>query len=176
MPRKRQNLDNDRQRIQFAYNADLDSPIGILFQYLLKNERSRNREGKHKGVDAMTAFWKPFAYQEVGDVSEEELQIIARESIEMLTRQIELICQTFAIERTETMTSSSSQFKEDIRQVINEALQEWAIGGIPSSVAQNNPPTKQQSFSELSLDAVEGVDFDEDALLGNLFDNADIAA
>ena len=179
MPRKRQNPDNDRQRIQFAYNADLDSPIGILFQYLLKNERSRNREGKHKGVDAMTAFWKPFAYQEVGEVSEEDLQIIARESIEMLSRQMELICQTFGVERTEAL-ATSNQLKQEIRQAVSEAIQELVVAErIPSSTQTStlkDALSQGASLLQVEMTETEGVDFDEDALLGNLFDSADVAA
>jgi hypothetical protein len=74
---------NERQRIQFAFNADLDSAIGVLFSYLIKNPKAPSRAGKHKGVDAMLAFWKPFAYQEQGDLSAEEMKAIARESVEL---------------------------------------------------------------------------------------------
>ena len=49
---------SERQRIQFAYNAYLDSLVGVTFNYLIKNPHFPSRVGKHKGIDAMTAFWK----------------------------------------------------------------------------------------------------------------------
>jgi sulfite reductase alpha subunit-like flavoprotein len=181
MPRKSEPPKGDRQRIQFAYNADVDSPTGVLFQYLIKNERARSREGKHKGIDAMSAFWKPFAYQEQENLSEEELKAIARESIEQLNRQMTLICDTFGLEPP-TAATSTVDLKQEIRQAMAEAFQQMiAAGGMPM-VTGNLPlaPSPQkpstQSLSNDLFEESEGVDFDEDALLGTLLDDATIAA
>lgn len=182
MPRRSSEVPkSDRQRIQFAYNADVDSPTGVLFQYLIKNERARSREGKHKGIDAMSAFWKPFAYQEQENLSEEELKAIARESVEQLNRQMTLICDTFGLEPPTTATSTVD-LKQEIRQAVAEAFQQMvATGGIPM-VASNLPlaPSPQKSSTQRpshdAFEESEGVDFDEDALLGTLLDDATIAA
>lgn len=182
MPRRSSEVPkSDRQRIQFAYNADVDSPTGVLFQYLIKNERARSREGKHKGIDAMSAFWKPFAYQEQENLSEEELKAIARESVEQLNRQMTLICDTFGLEPPTTATSTVD-LKQEIRQAVAEAFQQMvATGGTPIA-ASNLPPAhspQEPSMKRPSNDGFEdseGVDFDEDALLGTLLDDATIAA
>ena len=174
MPAKDQQSNSNRQRIQFAFNAEVGTPIGILFRYLIKPERSHSREQKHKGIDAMSAFWKPFAYQEQGNLTEEELQAIARDAIEALTRQADLIRQTFGIERSE----APSQLKDEVRQAVREALQD--LGG-SGAIAISPQPTSSEvtslaAIAKPNLTEVEGVDFDEDALLGDLFENADIAA
>ena len=174
MPAKDQQSNGNRQRIQFAFNAEVGTPIGILFRYLIKPERSHSREQKHKGVDAMNAFWKPFAYQEQGNLTEEELQAIARDAIEALTRQADLIRQTFGIERSE----APSQLKDEVRQAVREALQD--LGGSEAiAISPQRISSEVASLSAIAksnLTEVEGVDFDEDALLGDLFENADIAA
>jgi hypothetical protein len=171
MPRRRvADRQNERQRIQFAFNADLDSAIGVMFNYLIKNLKAPSRAGKHKGVDAMLAFWKPFAYQEEENLSAEEMNAIARESVELLTRQAELIAETFGVESPK---SGASDLRQEVRLAVGEAIQQLVSSGIMGASAQPLPVAKQNidSFGD-----IEGVDFDEDALLGGLLDDAAIAA
>jgi hypothetical protein len=174
MPRKRSpDSTDDRQRIQFAYNADCEMPIGKVFQYLLKNDHMPSREGKHKGLDAISAFWKPFAYQD-GQVSDDEVGAIARESIEALTRQIDLIRETFGVKQPESL-SNTSDLKQEIQMAVTEVVQNlMANGAIPASMTGAVVAQSTQAIS--STPSHEGVDFDEDALLGGLFDSAEIAA
>jgi hypothetical protein len=181
MARKRSpDSTSDRQRIQFAYNADCEMPIGKVFQYLLKNDLMPSREGKHKGLDAMSAFWKPFAYQD-GQVSEKERGAIARESIEALTRQIDLIRETFGVEKPES-PSNTTDLKQEIQAVVTEVVQNlMANGAIPASMTgavatQSTQTALPPSGRSSTTSTDEGVDFDEDALLGGLFDSAEIAA
>jgi hypothetical protein len=172
MPRRRvADRQNERQRIQFAFNADLDSAIGVMFNYLIKNPKAPSRAGKHKGVDAMLAFWKPFAYQEQGDLSAEEMKAIARESVELLTRQAELIAETFGVESPKS--GGASDLRQEVRLAVSEAIQQLVSSGMMGASAQPLPVVKQNvdPFGD-----VEGVDFDEDALLGGLLDDAAIAA
>jgi hypothetical protein len=172
MPRRRvADRQNERQRIQFAFNADLDSAIGVMFNYLIKNPKAPSRAGKHKGVDAMLAFWKPFAYQEQGDLSAEEMKAIARESVELLTRQAELIAETFGVENPKS--GGTSDLRQEVRSAVSEAMQQLVSSGMMGASTQPLPVAKQNidSFGD-----VEGVDFDEDALLGGLLDDAAIAA
>ncbi len=184
MPRRKSSeVQGERQRIQFAYNADVNSPTGVLFQYLIKNERARSREGKHKGIDAMSAFWKPFAYQEQEDLNEEELKAIARESVELLSRQMTLICEAFGLESPTAATAMPNlDLKQEIRQAVTEAFQQMAMAGMAPGMITNLPPApapqKPSSLSRASdsFGETEGVDFDEDALLGTLLDDATIAA
>ena len=179
MPRKRSpDSTSDRQRIQFAFNADCDTHIGEVFRYLLKNEHMPSREGKLKGLDAISAFWRPFAYQEDGQLSEEEKRAIARESIETLTRQIDLIRETFGVEKPQASDATIS-LKQEVQTALSEALQTLIGNGELSTsktgIATSPPIAATNTFTNAtSVD--EGVDFDEDALLGGLFDGSEIAA
>ena len=168
---------NDRQRIQFAFNADRDTPVGQVFEYLLKNDKLPSRKGKHKGLDAMTAFWQPFACQANDQLSEGEKKAIAKESIEALARQIALIRDTFNIEEPQS-TDSTSNLKQEIRTVVTEVvtnlLASNAVAEPTVASASVSPQTSHSTGSEKL--SSEGVDFDEDALLGGLFDGAEIAA
>jgi hypothetical protein len=176
MPRKAQPPKEERQRIQFAYNADVDSPTGVLFQYLIKNERARSREGKHKGIDAISAFWKPFAYQEQGQLSPEELKAIAREAVEQLSKQVLLISETFGLEAA--TKPKAVEMKQEIRAAVTEAMQQMLASGAFAAAATTTPPepSKARKQSRGNSEELEGVDFDEDALLGDLLDDATIAA
>jgi hypothetical protein len=181
MPRKRSpDSINDRQRIQFAYNADCDSPIGEVFQYLLKSDQLPSRKGKHKGLDAIAAFWHPFAALENERLSEEERGAIAREAIESLTQQIDLIREAFGIEAP-VNSANPAQLQQAMRAVAAQVVQEFVASGAisASAVEQVTTQTAQaasQSVSSPAPSSDEGVDFDEDALFGGLFDNSEIAA
>lgn len=54
---------SDHQRIQFAANVEREMSIGVVFRYPIDTPRISNRESKPKGLNAMSAFCKPFAYQ-----------------------------------------------------------------------------------------------------------------
>jgi len=178
MARKRSpDSTNDRQRIQFAFNTDRDTPIGRVFKYLLKSDKLPSRKGKLKGVDAMTAFWKPFAYQKDAQLSEDEKKAIAQESVEALNHQISLIQETFDLEKPQ----ASVEFKEDMKAVFTEVVQEVmasnpaSFSPVTHATASSTPA--ETSASEKTINAsTEGVDFDEEALLGGLFEDSNLAA
>ncbi|MEL6491562.1 MAG: hypothetical protein ABG776_18485 [Cyanobacteria bacterium J06555_13] len=182
MARKRSpNSTSDRQRIQFAYNADRDSRIGEVFQYLLKSDKLPSRKGKHKGLDAISAFWQAFAYKEKEGVSDEEKIAIAQESIDTLSQQIDLIRETFGIEAPQLPTANPAQLQQDMRLVATAVVQEFvANGAFQASTAENITTQTTNAVSSTAVKPApssdEGVDFDEEALLGDLFDNSDIAA
>ncbi|MEM8502407.1 MAG: hypothetical protein AAF716_04565 [Cyanobacteria bacterium P01_D01_bin.1] len=180
MARKRSpDSTSDRQRIQFAYNADRDTRIGEVFQYLLKSDKLPSRKGKHKGLDAITAFWQAFAYKEKEELSDEEKVAIAQESIDTLSQQIDLIRETFGIEAP-INAANPARLQQEMRLVAMAVVQEFvASGAIPASALEDvttqttsaaSAPAKSTSNSD------EGVDFDEQALLGGLFDSSEIAA
>ncbi|MEM8501857.1 MAG: hypothetical protein AAF716_01735 [Cyanobacteria bacterium P01_D01_bin.1] len=181
MARKRSpDSTSDRQRIQFAYNADRDTPIGETFKYLLKSDKLPSRKGKHKGLDAISAFWQPFAFQEKDGVSDEEKKAITQASIETLSQQIDLIRETFGIEAP-INAANPAQLQQEMRLVATAVVQEFvASGAIPASAVES---VTAQTANAASVTAAkpaasndEGVDFDEEALLGGLFDSSEIAA
>ena len=182
MARKRSpNSTSDRQRIQFAYNADRDTPIGETFKYLLKSDKLPSRKGKHKGLDAIAAFWQPFAYQEKGALSDDEKIAIAQESIDSLSQQINLIRETFGIETPVTVTANPAQLQQEMRSVATAVVQEFvAKGAFPAAAGEKiTVQTTNAVSSAIAQPAPnydEGVDFDEEALLGDLFDSSEVAA
>ena len=175
MPRKRQ-ANTERQRILFSYNADLDKPIGVVFEYLIQNEQIPARLGKHKGLEAMSAFWQPFAYQAMKDLSEDELQGMARESVAALSRQIDLICQAFGIESPQS-AQVSPELKQAIQQTMGEVLQQFIVTGVLASQGGDQQVTaKDPSEVSEAMPQNEGVDFDESTALGELLDESDTVA
>lgn len=84
-------------RIQFAYYAYFQGPMGDVFRYLLRNKAYSTHKGKKMGLAAMAAFWKPFSAQTVLKLDDEEVRAIALTSINELQEQIELIRTTFNI-------------------------------------------------------------------------------
>ena len=175
MPRKRQ-ANTERQRILFSYNADLDKPIGVVFEYLIQNEQIPARLGKHKGLEAMSAFWQPFAYQAMKDLSEDELQGMARESVAALSRQIELICQTFGIESPQ-LTQVSPELKQAIQQTMGEVLQQFIVTGVLASQGGALPTeSSQPDVNKPALPKDDGIKFDEATALGELLDESETVA
>jgi hypothetical protein len=162
-----------RQRIQFAFNADADSVVGGVFQYLIKNHRFNSQEGKRKGIDAMVAFYKPFAHQNRSEVGEGELQAMAQDAVETLSRQIELLCGTFGVERPAAI---AHDLKAEIKQAIAEVLTAETIRMYQEDPELQPMGTVSESLLTTELDAEEGGDFDDDALLGDLFSSAEAAA
>ena len=162
-----------RQRIQFAFNADLDSVVGNVFQYLTKNRCFSSREGKKKGVDAMVMFYKPFAYQGKENVDEEELQAMARDSVAALSRQIEFLCSAFEIERPSVVCPD---FGAEVEQALKNVLTTEAV-----KMSQEAPelssidlPPDPSLLVEVEMDKESG--FEEDALLCDVHINAEAVA
>lgn len=160
-----------RQRVQFAFNADADSVVGAVFQYLIKNHRFSSREGKQKGIDAMLAFYKPFAYQGYGDISEGELVAMARDAVETLSRHIDLLCTTFELERPGAI---APDLRTAIHQAITEALATESIQGLGAIAPKPSYPGLSESALADRQGSLDGMDYS--TLLGDLQSHADAAA
>ena len=175
MPRKRQ-ANTERQRILFSYNADLDKPIGVVFEYLIQNEQIPARLGKHKGLEAMSAFWQPFAYQAMKDLSEDDLQGMAREAVATLSRQIDLICQTFGIESPQA-AQVNPELKQAIQQTMGEVLQQFIVTGVLASQGEGQQVSAEDEDEvSTAMPQEDGVDFDEATTLGELLDESETVA
>ena len=162
-----------RQRIQFAFNADLDSVVGHVFQYLTKNHCFSSREGKKKGVDAMVMFYKPFAYQGKENVNEEELQAMAQDSVAALSRQIEFLCSAFEIERPSVVCPD---FGAEVEQALKNVLTP-ETARIYQETPELSPidfPPDLSLLGEVEMDKESG--FEEDALLCDVHSNAEAVA
>lgn len=112
--------------------------------------------------------------EERGANCQVSVHAIARESIEALTRQIDLIRETFGVEKPQS-PSNTADLKQEIQIVVTEVVQNlMANGTIPASMT--GAVVSQSTQALPSTPSHEGVDFDEDALLGGLFDSTEIAA
>jgi DNA topoisomerase VI subunit B len=163
--------ESSRERIQFSFNADKDKPVGKVFEYLLLNDQIPNRLGKQKGLDAMVAFWLPYAYQ--SEVSGEDLKTMARESVKALSKQIADICQTFEIENPQT-SEVSPVLEQVIQKTVAEVMQNLVVTG--TATVGTPAPTSSVALPTAappppSTPPGEGVDFDADMMLIELDEN-----
>lgn len=159
-PDKRQN----RKRILFSFNVDLESPLGIVFQYLMHNPKLPSQMGKQKGVEAIAAFWRPFAFQMQGQVNDDELKVLARESMMTLQRQMELIAETFEVElpQAETVTP---ELEVALERTVERVLQRYmGSGTLGRPATSSRPPAEGVSSTDPMLvpPGEEGVGFELD--------------
>jgi hypothetical protein len=159
-PDKRQN----RKRILFSFNVDLESPLGVVFQYLMHNPKLPSQMGKQKGVEAIAAFWRPFAFQMQGQVNDDELKVLARESLMTLQRQMELIAETFEVDlpQSETVTPG---LEVALERTVERVLQRYVGSG---GLSRPTTPTLPTAEGVTSTDPMlvppgeEGVGFEMD--------------
>ncbi|PZV07601.1 MAG: hypothetical protein DCF32_06900 [Leptolyngbya sp.] len=163
-PDKRQN----RKRILFSFNVDLESALGVVFQYLMHNPKMPSQMGKQKGVEAIAAFWRPFAFQMQGQVNDDELKVLARESLMTLQRQMELIAETFEVElpQSEAVTPELEvALERTVERTVERVLQRYVGAGALSRPATPTLPTAEGVTSTdpmLVLPGEEGVGFEMD--------------
>ncbi|WP_035991529.1 hypothetical protein [Leptolyngbya sp. KIOST-1] len=159
-PDKRQN----RKRILFSFNVDLESPLGVVFQYLMHNPKMPSQMGKQKGVEAIAAFWRPFAFQMQGQVNDDELKVLARESLMTLQRQMELIAETFEVELPQS-DAVTPELEVALERTVERVLQRYVGAG---ALSLQKTPTPAHAAGVTSTDSMlvppgeEGVGFELD--------------
>ena len=114
-------------------------------------------------------------------MSDEEKRAIAQESIDTLSQQIDLIRDTFGIEAPVTVTANPAQLQQEMRLVATQVVQEFVTSGAIAASAVEIVTTQatdavSNAVANPTSNSDEGVDFDEEALLGGLFDSSEIAA
>ncbi|MEO0394402.1 MAG: hypothetical protein AAF243_00265 [Cyanobacteria bacterium P01_A01_bin.137] len=103
------------------------------------------------------------------------------QSIDTLSQQIDLIRETFGIEAPQVPTANPAQLQQEMRLVVAQVVQEFVASEAISASAVENVTTQpsnavSSAITKPAPKSDEGVDFDEEALLGKLFDGSDIAA
>lgn len=159
-PDKRQN----RKRILFSFNVDLESPLGVVFQYLMHNPKLPSQMGKQKGVEAIAAFWRPFAFQMQGQVNDDELKVLARESLMTLQRQMELIAETFEVELPQA-EGVTPELEVALERTVERVLQRYmGSGGLGRPATPTLPVAEGVSSTDPMLvpPGEEGVGFEMD--------------
>jgi len=86
------------ERVKLVYNAQIDSPAGIILDYLLNNPHFTSRQGRQQAIDAIAAFYRPLAEEQRGARQQAELQEVARNCVEVLSKQIDVLCMRYQIE------------------------------------------------------------------------------
>lgn len=112
--------EKETRRIQFSYYAYVDGALGDVFEYLLRSRARSRQKGKEMGLKAMSAFWKPFSARSVLNLNEQEVKMIALMSIEELERQIELIRNTFGLEKPKQPLEVT---KLEIEHIVDRCVQ-----------------------------------------------------
>jgi hypothetical protein len=85
-------------RVKLVYNAQLDSSAGMVLDYLLNNSHFTSRQGRQQAIEAISAFYRPLAAETKGDTRQAELQALAQNCVEVLTKQIDVLCTRYQIE------------------------------------------------------------------------------
>jgi hypothetical protein len=159
-PDKRQN----RKRILFSFNVDLESPLGVVFQYLMHNPKLPSQMGKQKGVEAIAAFWRPFAFQMQGQVNDDELKVLARESLMTLQRQMELIAEIFEVELPQS-EAVTPELEVALERTVERVLQRYVGSGELGRPARPSLPVAEGVSSTdpmLVPPGEEAVGFEQD--------------
>ncbi|MBE9138179.1 hypothetical protein IQ254_13455 [Nodosilinea sp. LEGE 07088] len=159
-PDKRQN----RKRILFSFNVDLESALGVVFQYLMHNPKMPSQMGKQKGVEAIAAFWRPFAFQMQGQVNDDELKVLARESLMTLQRQMELIAETFEVELPQS-EGVTPELEVALERTVERVLQRYVgSGALGRPATPSRTPAEGVSSTDPMLvpPGEEAVGFEQD--------------
>lgn len=89
------------EQVNFSFRCQpkRDSKYGVLLSYI--NEDSAELTRRERVLNALAAFWLPFAYHHQGEISAEELQRLARSSIYQLQLHVQYLRDTFELSNTE---------------------------------------------------------------------------
>jgi hypothetical protein len=150
-----------RQRSTFLYSTEAGTALALLFAYLNGVSKTfTQREGKGRGIDAMSAFWMPYALRQK-KVDSLELKQSARNSVEVLSRQIRAICQDFEVESPFEGSYSGKQLEGLVQALIDRG----ASLPPPAIVSNADRPS---TFTPASDDLREVIFVDDEDLLGDL--------
>ncbi|MDV2994918.1 MAG: hypothetical protein N4J56_004572 [Chroococcidiopsis sp. SAG 2025] len=89
------------EQVNFSFRCQpkRDSKYGMLLAYI--NEDSAELTRRERVLNALAAFWLPFAYHYQGEISPEELQRLARSSVYQLQLHVQYLRDTFELSHTE---------------------------------------------------------------------------
>ncbi|MGF1517264.1 MAG: hypothetical protein ACFCVB_05595 [Nodosilinea sp.] len=98
----------------------------------MHNPKQPSQMGKQKGVEAIAAFWRPFAFQMQGQVNDDELKVLARESLMTLQRQMELIAEAFEVELPQA-EAVTPELEVALERTVERVLQRYMGPGSRAS-------------------------------------------
>ncbi|MEO0433943.1 MAG: hypothetical protein AAF151_19845 [Cyanobacteria bacterium J06656_5] len=100
-------------RVKFVYNAQFPSSTAVVLDYLINNDVFTSRQGRQRAIDAISAFYRPLAEEERGEMSEEQVQTVASVCVEQLVKQINNLCDRYQLANPITDRPSSATISDD---------------------------------------------------------------
>jgi hypothetical protein len=165
-------------RVKLVYNAQIDSPAGMVLNYLLNNAHFTSRQGRQQAIEAISAFYRPLAAEAKGDPSQAEVQAMAQNCVEVLAKQIDVLCTRYQIEPPTSAHGSAAPDNLDrLETTLANGLQ--AIAQALQSGTFLPPGTTGELFHTLPRPAIvnleQGVRMEGDELgeLGLLLEDDD---
>jgi hypothetical protein len=159
-------------RIKFTYNAQFPAATAIVLEYLLNNPHFTSRQGRQKGMDAIAAFYRPMAEEAWGELSEAEIQEVARNCVEVLSNQINELRKRYKLDEgasSSSLNQPGSRFEEILvskLDAIADAIRAQSIG-LREDRAIANAPDRQEAPLSHAYDFEQGITM-EPGELGDL--------
>ena len=100
-PESAKQSEGSTEQVNFSFRCQpkRDSKYGMLLSYI--NEDSAQLTRRERILNALAAFWLPFAYHHQVEISAEELQRLARSSIYQLQLHIQYLRDMFELSNTD---------------------------------------------------------------------------
>ena len=136
-------------RVKFVYNAQFPSSTAVVLDYLINNDVFTSRQGRQRAMDAISAFYRPLAEEERGEMSEEQVQAVASVCVEQLVKQIDNLCDRYQLPNPITSRPGSAAISGDrLESILESGFQTIAdaIRGSGLSVDRSlpSPPNLEQ--------------------------------
>ena len=167
-------------RIKFVYNAQFPTATAIVLDYLLNNPHFTSRQGRQKGMDAITAFYRPLAEEARGELSEEQVREVAKHCVELLSKHIDDLCGRYQLDRSAAVETpiepmgGLQQILSNGFQTIADAIRSQVILAAPQiSDAEITAQAIESSVSLFDLEQGIAMDKSELGLLGMLLDDTE---
>ena len=113
--------DSKSDRVKFVYNAQFPSSTAVVLDYLINNDVFTSRQGRQRAMDAISAFYRPLAEEERGEMSEEQVQAVASVCVEQLVKQIDTLCDRYQLPNPITGRPGSAAISGDRLESILES-------------------------------------------------------
>jgi hypothetical protein len=143
-----------RSRSEFSYKTDAQTPLAQVFAYLNGKLSSAFtlREGKQRAIDALLAFWKPYALK-ASQAQSEVVRDAAIASVAALSRHLQRICADFNVD-SPCAPIEPVDFSDLLAALKSRAestalasdLQDVAAARSPSSPISDRPATPEMIF------------------------------
>ena len=93
----------------------------MVLDYLINNDVFTSRQGRQRAMDAISAFYRPLAEEERGEMSEEQVQAVASVCVEQLVKQIDNLCALYQLPNPITGRPGSAAISGDQLESILES-------------------------------------------------------